>query len=179
MTTLIGLLRGINVGRAKRVSMAELKALIERLGYSDVRTLLNSGNVVFSAGAKLRGRAGSRIEAAMTKELGVSSKVTILTADELAAIVATNPVERHVTDPSRMLVTVVTDLKNRSRLEPLTAKRWAPDALVLGPRVAYCWCQAGVLESPLAIAVAKAMGDGATTRNWTTLTKLHAIASPP
>src|SRR5262249_23771679 len=160
------------------ISMAELKALIEGLGYSAVRTLLNSGNVVFGTPAKLRDRAGSRIEAALTKELGVSSKVTILTADELDGIVATNPLEAHVTDPSRMLVTVVTDPKNRSRLEPLAAKRWAPDALALGNRVAYCWCQAGVLESPLAIAVAKAMGDGATTRNWTTLTKLRAIASP-
>src|SRR5262249_47458308 len=107
----------------------------------------------------------------------VSSKVTILTADELAAIVATNPLERHVTDPSRMLVTVVSEPKSRSRLEPLAAQRWAPDALVLGPRVAYCWCEAGVLESPLALAVPKTMGDGATSRNWTTLTKLHAIAS--
>jgi uncharacterized protein (DUF1697 family) len=176
---LVALLRGINVGRAKRISMADLKALIERLGYSDVRTLLNSGNVVFGAPAKLRDRAASRIEAAMTKELGVSARVTVLTAAELALIVAANPLAEAVTDPSRMLVTVLTDPRERSRLEPLTAKRWAPDALVLGDRVAYCWCPAGVLESPLAVTVARAIGDGGTTRNWTTLTKLHAIASSP
>ena len=65
----VALLRGINVGRAKRVAMAELRALIEGLGYGDVRTLLNSGNVVFSASAATAGNAASRIEEALAKKL--------------------------------------------------------------------------------------------------------------
>ncbi len=173
---MIALLRGINVGRAKRIAMADLRALVEKLGYRDVRTLLNSGNVVFTVPSKVRGDPAGRIEQAMTTHLGVSARVTLLTGAELAAIVRRNPLADQTVDPSRLLVTVVTRAADQIRLKPLAKERWEPDALVLGERVAYCWCPKGVLESPLAIAVSKAMGDGATTRNWTTLTKLHAIA---
>jgi uncharacterized protein (DUF1697 family) len=58
----VALLRGINVGRAKRVAMADLRALVESLGYGDARTLLNSGNVVFAVPAAAKGDAASRIE---------------------------------------------------------------------------------------------------------------------
>ena len=69
--THVALLRGINVGRAKRVAMADLRSLVERLGYTDVRTLLNSGNVVFTSTSARSGGAEARIEAAIAARLGV------------------------------------------------------------------------------------------------------------
>jgi uncharacterized protein (DUF1697 family) len=67
----VALLRGINVGKAKRIAMGDLRAIVEKLGYGDVRTLLNSGNVVFSVPAKLRGDPGPRIEEAVRKRTGI------------------------------------------------------------------------------------------------------------
>src|SRR5436190_7614221 len=97
----VALLRGINVGRAKRVAMADLRALIEGLGYGDVRTLLNSGNVVFTAPRAAPDNAAARIEKALATDLGVSARVTVLTAQELAEAVAANPLLEVADDFSR------------------------------------------------------------------------------
>lgn len=171
----VALIRGINVGRAKRVAMADLRALVEGLGYRDVRTLLNSGNVVFTAPASDRKDPAARIEGAMTKKLGVSARVTAVSAEELAAIVADNPLVKVARDPTRLLVTVLMDPADRKRVLPLARQEWAPEALGIGARAVYVWCPKSMLESPLFAAVTKLLGDGATTRNWATILKLHAL----
>jgi len=175
--THVALIRGINVGRAKRIAMADLRALVEDLGYRDVRTLLNSGNVVFTTPRTVRGAADARIENAMSARLGISARVTVITAAELAAAVARNPLGKLAHDPSRMLVAVLRDPKDRSRLAPLARQDWAPEAFAIGPRVAYLWCPGGTIEGPLWAAVGRALGDGVTTRNWATMTKLHALVT--
>ncbi len=194
----MALLRGINVGRAKRVSMADLRALFADLGYDDVRTLLNSGNVVFSGPGAAPAAADSgsgmvsggaadatpiavalnaaaRIEAALAQRLGVSARVTVLTAAELATIVAGNALLAVAGDHSRLLVAVLADPADRSRLEPLAEQDWAPEALALGERVAYMWCPDGVIASPLSAAVGRLLGDAVTARNWATMTKLQVL----
>ncbi|HVE66850.1 MAG TPA: DUF1697 domain-containing protein [Thermoanaerobaculia bacterium] len=171
----VALIRGINVGRAKRVAMADLRALVEKLGYGDVRTLLNSGNVVFTVPSSDRRNPARRIEDAMPARLGITARVTVLTAEELAAVVAENPLGRIADEPTRLLVTVLTDPADRKRLLPLARKDWAPEVLAVGARVAYIWCPNSMLESPLFAAVSKLLGTGATTRNWATITKLHAL----
>jgi len=173
----IALLRGINVGRAKRVAMAELREVVAGLGYGNVRTLLNRGSVVFAAPRAAAAGAAARIEQAMAARLGVAARVTVLTAAELAAAVADNPLLGVAGDPSRLLVSVLTDPADRRRLEPLTGQDWTPEVLALGTRVAYLWCPPGVLDSRLSAAVGRALGDAVTTRNWATLTKLHALVT--
>jgi len=171
----VALIRGINVGRAKRVAMADLCALVESLGYGEVRTLLNSGNVVFTSPCAAPGNAAARIERALATELGVSARVTVLTATELAAAVSDNPLLEVATDPSRLLVTVLSDPADRPKLESLLTQDWAPEVLAIGTRVAYLWCAEGILASRLAEAVNRILGDSATARNWATMLKLHAI----
>lgn len=174
--THIALVRGINVGHARRVSMADLRALVESLGYGHVRTLLNSGNVLFTSSVTAPGDATTRIEQALEERLGVSARVTVLTAAELAAVVAGNPLLAVADNPSRLMVAVLANPADRTRLEPLLAQDWTPEALALGGRVAYLWCPAGVLASRLVVAVGRVLGDAVTTRNWATVTKLHIIA---
>jgi uncharacterized protein (DUF1697 family) len=169
------LLRGINVGRGKRVAMGDLRAIVEGLGYRDVCTLLNSGNVVFTASSAAPGRAAARIEKAMEATLGVRARVTVLTAREVATAVAENPLLEVAGDPSRLMVAVLFDPADRRRLKPLTEQEWAPEALALGARVAYMWCPDGTVASRLAEAVARTLGGRVTTRNWATVTKLHAL----
>ncbi len=177
MDSHVALLRGINVGRAKRVAMADLRALVEGLGYGDVRTLLNSGNVVFSAPRTARGDPASRIEKAMAERLGVSARVITIDAKLLAAIVRNNPLQRFTSEPSRFLVSVLADPQDRKLLKPLEGQSWGKEALGVGPRAVYQWCPDGILKSPLATEVARLLRDRVTARNWTTITKLHALAS--
>jgi uncharacterized protein (DUF1697 family) len=172
----IALLRGINVGRAKRVAMADLRAIVESLDCRDVRTLLNSGNVVFtSAGVAAMDMAG-RIEKALTARLGVSSVVTVLTAAELDAVVADNSLLNVAHDPSRLLVVIPRTVADCRRLVPLRKQQWAPERLVIGKRAAYLWCPDGVIVSPLFQAVGRLLGDAMTSRNWSTVVKLQELA---
>jgi uncharacterized protein (DUF1697 family) len=171
----VALLRGINVGRAKRVAMADLRALVASLGYGDVRTLLNSGNVVFTAPGVAKSDAASQIEKSLATRLGVSARVIVLTAAELAAIVEGNPLLEIASDPSRLLVAVLNNKADRKRLEPLLKQDWAPDVLAIGERVAYVWCSEGILASRLLESIGRVLRDAATTRNWATILKLHAL----
>ncbi len=99
----------------------------------------------------------------------------VLSAPELADAIAGNPLLTIADDPSRLLVTVLNQPADRARLNPLTRQEWAPEALAVGRRVAYLWCAGGILASPLAIAVGRVLGDAATSRNWSTMIKLHAL----
>jgi uncharacterized protein (DUF1697 family) len=175
--TRIALIRGINVGKAKRVAMGELRAELEKIGYGDVRTLLNSGNVVFSVSAKVKGDPGARVEEVLEKRLRVPARVVVLTAAELAEAVEANPlVEQAEGDPARFLVAALAESADRKLLATLAKQDWGPDAFALGKRVAYLWCADGILASKLLTAFNRATGDGATTRNWTTMVKLRALA---
>ena len=173
----VALLRGINVGKAKRVAVADLVALVEGLGYGDVRTLLNSGNAVFTVPGSSKGDPGARIAKALAAKLGVSARVTTLTADELAVVMRECPLLDVATDPSRLLVAVLADVKDRPKLVALAKQEWKPEAIAVGARVAYLWCPDGVIDSRLAAAMAKSLGDAVTSRNWTTMTKLAALAA--
>jgi uncharacterized protein (DUF1697 family) len=174
--TWIALLRGVNVGKAKRIAMADLRSLVEGLGYGEVRTLLNSGNVVFSAPAKLKGDPAPRIEKAIAARLGVATRVTALTAAQLATIVEENALLRIANDPSRLIVTVLSDAEARGKVKPLVRQDWKPDALALGTHAAYLWCTSGTIDSKVSQVVSKALGDGATSRNWATILKLATMA---
>src|SRR5437879_12108399 len=90
MTRWVALLRAVNLGPNKRVAMADLRDLLESLGYGDVKTLLQSGNAVFTATAKA-GALESTIERAIGEELGVGTKILALTAKEFAAVTDANP----------------------------------------------------------------------------------------
>ena len=179
MTVHVALLRGINVGKAKRVAMADLKAVTESLGHKNVRTLLNSGNLVFESKAGTPVAIGRALERAIEAKLGVQSRVTVLTAAELEAIARANPLARQATEPTRLLVTVLADSALGARLGDVGKAKWKPEAFALGERAAYLWCPPGQLDSPLAKAVFKVLGDGATRRNWATIEKLRALASNP
>jgi uncharacterized protein (DUF1697 family) len=155
--------------------MADLRALVEELGYGDVRTLLNSGNVVFTTPRAAAGDAAARIEKTLATKLGVSARVTVLTAAELAVAIADNPFLQIADDPSRFLVAVLNNPADRPKLNPLMKQDWTVEVLAIGARVAYLWCADGILASRLLEAVNRLLGDAVTTRNWATVMKLHAL----
>jgi len=170
----VALLRGINVGKAKRIAMADLRELCTTLGYGNVQTLLNSGNVVFSA-PRADAKAAAKIEKAIESEHGFTSRVVVVTESELDVIVRENPFEEAESNPSRFLVTVLYDGADRARVAALAKQDWGAERLGLGKHAVYAWCPGGILDSRMMVALGKILGDAGTSRNWATVTKLHAM----
>jgi len=177
MKRYIALLRGINVGKAKRVPMADLRALMEGLGFAGVRTLLNSGNAVFDARSGSAASHARTLRAAILDEIGVDCEVIVKTAGELAAAIAEHPLRRHANDDARMLVLFTQEASSLALLEPLEAEDWAPEAFAAGEHAAWLWCANGIIESRVAKAVGRVLKERGTTRNWATVQKLQAMVT--
>lgn len=166
----VALWRGINVGKAKRLAMADLKALLGTLGATNVVTLLNSGNAVFDTPRRL---SAEHIRSAVRDQLGVDAAVVLKTAAEWAAI-ATLPELIDADDPSRLLVAITA---TQAALQAAAAIVAADgEQFVVTPHAAYLWCGNGILESRAAVQLLKQLGEAGTTRNWATVQKLHALA---
>lgn len=166
----VALWRGINVGRAKRLAMADLRAVLESLGFSDVQTLLNSGNAVFTAPKEAPEKIAKRIRAAVLQSCAVDAPVIVKTAEEISAALEGNPLGAVASDPSRLLVAFSSDCATLRRLEALQAAEG--ERLHVGKAAAYLWCGNGILESKLAVKLLKDLGETGTTRNWATLEKI-------
>ncbi len=175
--THVALLRGINVGKAKRIAMADLRDIIEELGYGDVRTLPNSGNVVSRGGGAAGRNAAGRIEEALVARLGITSRVIVLSTAEVVTAIEANPLATIATDPSRLIIWVLAKPADRAKLLPLTRTDWAPDRFAVGRRVGYAWYAKGMLASRLPDAVSRAVGDAVTARNLATMTKIRLLLS--
>lgn len=173
------LLTGINVGTAKRITMADLRAVVASLGFTEVATLLNSGNVVLTApsGTSASGLA-ERLQTALADKAGLATTVVVRTAAELTAAVAADPLGAVVTDPSRHLLGFPAG--------PLAAGAGtAVEALETGPNLVrlvgdhlYLWCPDGVSKSPFAtVTWPRLLGTTVTMRNWNTVTTLSTLAA--
>ena len=170
----VALLRGINVGRAKRVAMADLRKLLGDLGFTQVRTVLNSGNVVYDGGKVAPADAAARIEEALVLKLGVAARVTVLSASQFAELIEQNTLAP-AADAARLLTLVLNNPADVQRLTPLLQQSWQPEALALGRWAAYAWCPDGVLASKVVAALGVLLGDGVTSRNWATMQKLYVL----
>ncbi|HUQ11511.1 MAG TPA: DUF1697 domain-containing protein [Steroidobacteraceae bacterium] len=175
MPRYVALFRGINVGKAKRIAMADLRALLETLGFADVATLLNSGNAVFTAPAGAPAKIAGRIRAEVAKKLGVDALVIVKSGKDIAAIIAGNQLEKLATDHSRLLVAVANDTRRIAALEKFTSAKWGDERVHVGKHAAYLWCAHGILESKAATALLTDLADLGTTRNWATVQKIHAL----
>jgi uncharacterized protein (DUF1697 family) len=102
----------------------------------------------------------------------------VLEAAQLAEIVHENSLAGVADDHSRLLVAILNKPEaDLGKLEPLARQSWQPEAFALGRHAAYIWCPDGVLSSRAAAAMGKALGDAVTSRNWSTISKLHAMAN--
>ena len=174
MTTRVGLLRGINVGKAKRIAMADLRALVEAAGFAEARTLLNSGNIVFKGPRAQAPRVAAQLEKAIEDRVGFHSHVVVLDAATIGTVVAEQTLSQ-ADNPSRLLVGFVQDISRLESLAGLAARPWEPEALAVGSRAVYMWVPEGIVDSALVDAVSRALGTYVTTRNFATVQKLHAM----
>ncbi len=168
----VALLRGVNVGGAKRVPMASLRAIAAKLGFENIQTVLNSGNLVFDAPDRANDDLAQRIREEIARDLGVATEVIVLSAEHFAQAVSESPFDDLAANPARLLVTFMAEPRYLAALKPLTSEEWEPEALALGKRAAYLSCPGGVSESPLWKAVERQIGVKGTSRNWSTLAKV-------
>jgi uncharacterized protein (DUF1697 family) len=175
MPVQVALLRGINVGKAKRIAMADLRALLEGLGHTGVATLLNSGNVVFKASKGAPKKLAADISAAIAAQLGIEVPVIVVSGKDFARIAKDNPFAETAPDPSRLLIAFVPDASALSDVSAIAPLIVAPEQFHVGTHAAYLHCARGILESKAGEALVGKAGKAATTRNWATVQKLLAL----
>ncbi len=172
MPRFVALLRGVNVGKGKRVPMAELKAMLEGLGYTDVITLLNSGNAVFTSAARSPRKHEASIATALQVTMGVTTPVIVKSAADWSAILSASPINPPEADHSKYLVAFAAEEEALLDLEPLQDLAQAPEWFIVTKVAAFLHCPTGVLQSRVGEALLGKVGKRVTTRNWTTVLKL-------
>ncbi len=172
MTRYALLLRGVNVGTKNSLPMAELRAMLEKLGCTGVQTYVQSGNAVF--GTSLGAAELTReIEAALERRMGRPIATTLRTQRQLQAVVEANPFAEVATDPSRLCVVFLAIAPTKAELAPLYAQDFSPERFHVAGKEIYAWYPNGQARSPLGGAIAGLPLRGAvTTRNWNTVLKL-------
>lgn len=177
MARQIALLRGINVGGHKSVPMARLRELLEELGYEDARTYVQSGNVVFTAPDRSAAKLARRLEEALASTFGFEVPVVIRSRDELADVVAANPLGDIATDPKRYHVFFLASEVDPERVADIDLADYEPETFRLRGRELYVWTPDGMHSARLTRALSeKRLGVPMTARNWRTVEKLLAMA---
>jgi uncharacterized protein (DUF1697 family) len=171
------LLRGINVGGNKKVPMADLRAMTAKLGFDDPKTLLQSGNLVFSAKSQPMAKLEALLEDATKKHIGVECSYLLRSAEEWKQIVGANAFGKFAkSDPSHLTVTFCREAPDQSALKTLQADARGDEDFKAVGRELFVWYPYGMGESKLALALSKnKLGTICTARNWNTVMKIGAL----
>jgi uncharacterized protein (DUF1697 family) len=178
VTTHIGLLRAVNLAGLNKVGMAELRALLAELGMHDVRSLLQSGNVVFRSDVHTATQLEGVLERAVLKRLGLETDVFVRTASDWKTIVAGNPFpEEAERDPGHLLVIFLKEAPGREDVTALQSAIKGREVVRARGRHAYVVYPDGIGRSRLTSAlIEKKLATRGTGRNWNTVLKLGALA---
>jgi len=174
----IALLRGINVGGKNKIPMAGLREALTRHGFGGVATYVASGNVVFDDPGTPPAETAAAVEAVVEQEFGLRIPVVARTRDEIAAVVAGNPLPEGAAEPARFLAVFLSGpAPDDAWFRTVDPASYAPDRFELGDRVVYVWCPGGLGRSKLAGDFAgRRLAVTATARNWNTVLKLLQMA---
>ena len=171
------LLRGINVGASNRIAMAPLRQMLESLGYTNVRTLLQSGNAVVTAPAAAPGRVAAEVEAAIRDTFGMTIQVVVRNRQQLAKVIAQDPFGEVATNPSWYFVGFCEPALPATALSALDPVEFEPERFAVRGGTLYLWYPNGSQNSPLEKALAKLRLDVVLTmRNWRTVAELLELA---
>ena len=177
VTAFVALLRAVNVGGNNLIRMADLKVLCEDLGFGDVKTLLQSGNVVFKAKGTAKSIA-KKLADAIEKSHGFRPAIIVRTADEIADVMKRNPFKaEEKSDPAHLVVAFTADPPTNGAKERIAAVKVATERLHLSGRELHAHYASGQGTSKVTNAVLeRALGVPCKARNWNTVTKLLKLA---
>ena len=177
MKTYIALFRGINVGGRNVLPMKELVASLEGLGFQDVRTYIQSGNVVFRSNNEKVSALCKKMGAAVKKSQGFEPRVMILGLDELERAVTSNPFPDAESDPKTLHLGFLAGVPKKPNLKALERIRGEGERFALKNRVFYLHAPNGVGRSKLAANAERLLGLSMTDRNWRTVSKILSMAT--
>jgi uncharacterized protein (DUF1697 family) len=176
MNTIIALFRGINVGGNSTFPMRDLVVLLEELGCQNIRTYIQSGNVVFETDENSREELAKRISEKVAVKFGFTPHVVFLTVEELKQAMRRNPFPQAVDIPQSLHLGFLASAPvnpDLARLERLKSKS---ECFQLLGNVFYLYATDGVGRSKLAAGAEQALGVPLTDRNWRTICKIAEIA---
>jgi len=178
MSTFISMLRGINVGGQKMMRMETLRGIYQALGFTHIRTYVNSGNVVFESAVPDQQELNKHIEAQIEHTCGYRVQVFIREADELRVILAGNPFfNDRSEDPSKLHVTFFYQHPPDTVLSKLTPPSGITDEFAPGEMAVYLFCPNGYGKTKLSNSFfERKLGMPVTTRNWNTVNALYKMA---
>jgi uncharacterized protein (DUF1697 family) len=172
----VAMLRGINLGAKRRLAMADLRHLLEGIGYDEVRTHLQSGNVVLRATGSA-GALKTKLEPALATHCGFAVDVVVRTKAQLDKVITQSPFEGRANDNARYLVVFLEKAPPAAWRRSIDAGDYEPDEVAVHGKEIYLWLPKGVHDSKLAReATGKSVGV-ATARNWNVVTKLAELAA--
>jgi uncharacterized protein (DUF1697 family) len=178
MTAAIALIRGINVGSTRSLPMQRLRELCDQVGLRQVRTHIQSGNVLFEADRRKLASVPKDLESAIEKDRGFRPTVVVRTRDELAATIKANPFAARARDePSKLLIMFLREKAAAGAAERLDEVKRGQEEMRLVGRELFIDFPIGIGKSKLSLAaVEKALGVAATSRNWNTTVTLLELA---
>ncbi len=172
----IALLRAINVGRGRRVPMAELRTLLAEQGLHDVATYVQSGNAVFTS-SKKPATLERELTEAISAAFGFAIAVLVRTRDELAEVAVDDPFDGVVTDPTKHLITFCAEALDAERVKEAAGEELGDERYAVRGRELHLWLPGGAGRSKLAVALSdKRLKTPGTARNRRTVEKLLRLA---
>jgi len=179
MNSYISILRGINVGGRKKIKMADLTILYEQLGFQDVVTYIQSGNVGFKTAVNQEDELIAMIQQAIEAQYGFQVPVQIRTNQEMQAIIDNCPFSSLdlVENGTKVLVTFLASVPSTEKIEAVMEYVIAPEELVVRGREIYLHCPNGYGRTKLSNQfLERKLKVTATTRNWRSVQKLYALS---
>ena len=174
MATWIALLRGVG-GGIRPLPMRELVKALEGIGLKDVRTYIQSGNVIFSS-AKSAARLAGEIESCIEKKFGFHSRTFVLSVDELRRAAAGNPFPKADDEPKTLHLFFLAQPAKAAQLDAMNELKSKSEQFELTSKVLYFYAPEGFGISKLAVKVDRLLGVNTTARNWRTVGKLLELA---
>lgn len=179
MSTYVALIRGINVGGANLIKMDRLRELLAKAGFADVRTYIQSGNVVFQSAHGTAATLAAAIRALISKRAGFEPQVMVLSGRELAAAVAANPFPEAQRDHKSLHLFFLSARPPRPDLDSLARLKVGREGFALVGKVFYLYTPHGFPQCALHDKVERFLGVHATARNWRTANELLAMSAAP
>ena len=176
MTKHISLLRGINVGGKRKILMADLKELYKKLGYKNIVTYIQSGNVIFEAKEKDQSKIEAKIYKAIQKAYGFEVPIVVRSVEEIEEIISNNPFTKKTAIESLHL-TFLKEIPSEENLEKIATYDYSPDQFKIVGKNVFLYCEGKYHKTKLSNTFfEKKLKVGTTTRNWKTVNKLLELS---
>lgn len=179
MNTYIALLRGVNVSGKNKIKMVELKQLFINLGFCNVVTYIQSGNVIFSSEETNNSKIEKQLITAIKTNFGHSIKILVLKKNELAMAFKSNPfLNKSYIDFKKMCATFLDNIPNKEGKAKVFALANSEEEVIFKENIIYLYCPKGFGSSKLSNNNIEAkLKVSATSRNWNTVTKLVELSN--